>query len=405
MNSRKLRILVPFLLIVAPVFGLVKKNAEPSMREIVSHSLNRAVEQSLFMAKSLESKPGRLPKTINHAGLLETCNSSWWTSGFYPGQLWYLYEYSHKETLKNLADNFTWRVKNQMYTKNNHDVGFMIFCSFGNAFRVTGDSRYKSVIDTASQSLCTRFNARTGTIRSWDFSPPSQHWSFPVIIDNMMNLEMLMWASKAFDNRHFSDVAVAHANTTMKNHFRPDYSSYHLVSYDPATGNTECRVTVQGYSDSSAWARGQAWGLYGYTMMYRETKDTAYLALAKNIARFILTNPHLPADKIPYWDFDSPDIPHAYRDASAAAIIASALIELSRYVDSSTANEYISVAERQLRTLSSPGYMAEAGKNCGFILKHSVGNMPLKSEIDAPLTYADYYFVEALMRYKKYILK
>jgi len=380
------------------------KSPVVSMHKIVSQALDTAALQSIRMAESLQARPGLLPKSITDGGELETSKASWWTSGFFAGQLWYLYQYKKDSVLKHWADEYTQRVKNQMHTKDNHDVGFMIFCSFGNAYKVTGDPAYKMVIDTAAQSLSTRFKPTVGAIRSWDFSFPGHKWRYPVIIDNMMNLEMLMWASRTFQKSEFEKIAVSHANKTLACHFRPDYSCYHVVSYNTTTGAPEWQGNGQGYSDTSAWARGQAWALYGFTMMYRETKNSTYLNQAERIAHFILSNPHLPADKIPYWDFNAPDIPHAYRDASAGAIICSALIELSQHVKKKQAKQYLTVAETQLRSLSSSDYRAKLGTNANFILCHGVGNIPNKTEIDKPLTYADYYYIEALIRYNQYVL-
>lgn len=217
-----------------------------------------------------------------------------------------------------------------------------------------------------------------------------------------MNLELLNWATRESGDKRFADIARIHANTTMKHHFRPDYSSYHVVDYDPATGAVNERKTHQGLADSSAWARGQAWGLYGYTLMYRDTKDKAYLEQARHIADFILNNPHMPADLVPYWDYDAPDIPNALRDVSAASVAASALLELSRYTNKADGKRYWNVAEKMLTSLCSPAYLAKEGENNNFILMHSVGHLPAKSEVDVPLTYADYYFVEALLRYKQW---
>jgi len=215
----------------------------------------------------------------------------------------------------------------------------------------------------------------------------------------------LEWSSKNGGNRQFGGFAVNHANTTLKNHFRPDYSSYHLIDYDLSTGKVMRKITRQGAADSSAWSRGQAWGLYGYTMMYRFTKNKKYLLQAKHIAKFILDHPRLPADNIPYWDFDAPGIPNTYRDASAAAVMASAFLELGRYTKGQGQIKYIAAAEKIIKALSSPAYLAKPGTNGGFLLKHSVGALPFKSEVDVPLTYADYYFVEALIRYKNWYLK
>lgn len=369
------------------------------MQEVIKKGFERAEVQSKMMAESMKDMPNALPRTTDWNSKLITCDSRWWVSGFFPGTLWYLYEYTGKEEWKKWADMYTLRVEREKYTTNNHDVGFMIYCSFGNAYRLTGNERYVGVIDTASMSLCTRFDKRIDAIRSWNSNP--KKWQYAVIIDNMMNLEMLMWASKKLDKPFYKEVAVKHADKTIAHHFRPDFSTYHVVSYDTISGLPHAKHTAQGYAHETAWARGQAWGLYGYTMMYRETKNEAYLTQAKNIAKYLLNHPNLPADKIPYWDFNAPNIPDAYRDVSAGSIICSALIELSGYVDEPLKKEYLDVAETQLRVLTTPKYMAEPGTNGGFILKHSVGHLMGKSEVDVPLTYADYYYLEALLRYKK----
>jgi len=219
-----------------------------------------------------------------------------------------------------------------------------------------------------------------------------------------MNLEMLCFMTKKTGDQQFMRIAQKHAQTTIKNHFRPDYSTFHVVSYDTTTGQPHAKQTHQGYSDESAWARGQAWGLYGYTMMYRETHNNDYLVQARHIANFLMNHPNLPADKIPYWDYNAPDIPNAKRDASAGAIMASALIELSQLDKSAQAPQWLKLAEQQLRSLSSPEYLAKEGEQGGFILKHGTGHLPARAEVDVPLTYGDYYYVEALMRMKK-ILK
>ncbi len=394
--------LVVILLFIA---GLVACNTpktdEESIQKVIDEALQFSTQQSLLMARALKDQPDRLPKTIDKQGQLVTCSSSWWVSGFYPGVLWYLYENNPTDTLMKWATDYTLRVEDQKYTTDNHDVGFMIFCSFGNAYRLTKKSEFLEVIHTASNSLISRFNPIVGCIRSWDYASWSAQWQYPVIIDNMMNLEMLEWTSKAFNDSAFGKVAEIHANTTMKNHFRDDFSSYHVVSYDTITGLVEKKNTAQGFSDCSAWARGQGWGLYGYTMMYRESGNKVYLQLAKKIADFIINHPNLPEDKIPYWDFNAPNIPNEKRDASAGAIICSALIELSGFVSEEKSKEYLFVAEKQLRIMSSSEYRANLGENGYFILKHSVGHMPNGSEVDVPLTYADYYYVEALMRMKK----
>ena len=279
--------------------------------------------------------------------------------------------------------------------RRDHDMGFIVWCSYGNAFRLTGDESYKPMIEDAAEILAARFSPVTKTIRSWNYP-----LEYQVIIDNMMNLELLEEASKMFACDSLDLIARTHANTTMENHFRDDYSSYHLVCYDMEDGSVERKVTVQGYADDSAWARGQAWAVYGYAMMYRETGVEEYLQQAVNVADMII--PYLPEDGVPYWDFNDPKIPDTYRDASAGAVIASALVELSGYVDSkSKARKYLASAETILRTLASDEYLCAEGECHGFLLKHSVGHLPKNSEVDVPLTYADYYFLEALIRYKR----
>ena len=346
------------------------------------------------------------PTTLNPDGSVYYCNLADWRSGFFPGSVWYLYELTGDKSLLPLAQKYTEAVKDAKNIKWNHDVGFMIYCSFGNGLRLTGDPEYKEVIVEAARSLSTRFRPVAGIIQSWDVDRgwiSERGWECPVIIDNMMNLELLTWASKTTGDNRFHDIAVTHANTTMENHFRDDYSCYHVVSYDTITGKPHIKMTHQGYADESAWARGQAWAIYGYTMMARETGSPEYLAQAKHIARFLMNHPNMPADKVPYWDFDAPNIPNAPRDASAAAIMASALIELSQLDKSDEAKSYLDFAEQQVRSLSSPEYLAEKGTNCNFVLKHSTGHLPGNSEVDVPLSYADYYYVEALMRLKKLI--
>jgi uncharacterized protein YyaL (SSP411 family) len=225
-------------------------------------------------------------------------------------------------------------------------------------------------------------------------------WQYPVIIDNMMNLELMVWAARESGNERFLMIALSHADKTIQNHFRPDSSSYHVVSYDTITALPEKKQTWQGAGDESDWSRGQAWGLYGYTMMFRETRNQKYLDQAVKIADHLIGHPNMPGDFIPYWDLKAPNIPDEPRDASAAAIMASALVDLSRLAGNGKSEKYLEVAEKQIRTLASDHYMARPGENGNFILMHSVGSLPAKSEVDVPLPYPDYYFVEALMRYK-----
>ena len=369
-----------------------------SLKNIVEQALQTAEQQSLAMAKKYMDQEGTLPRTFQN-GKDVSSDSRWWCSGFFPGVLWYLYEYNKNPEILKYAQLYTDRVEREKYTTDNHDVGFMLYCSFGNGFRLTKNKRYKEVLLTGAKSLATRYKPNVGLIRSWDHN--QSNWQYPVIIDNMMNLELLLWAAKNSKDPYFKEISISHANKTLKHHFRPDYSSYHVVSYDTISGLPHKKQTHQGYSNESAWARGQGWGLYGFTYMYRETKDIQYLDMAKHIADFIINHPRMPKDYIPYWDFDSPDIPNTLRDASAATLIASALIELADYVEPELAKKYMQVVETQIRTLASPQYTAEIGTNGDFILKHSVGALPLKSEVDVPLTYTDYYYLEALIRLKR----
>ena len=320
-----------------------------------------------------------------------------WTCGFPPGSMWFMYEITKDEKWKVLATKTTMKLDGVQFRTNTHDLGFMTFCSFGNAYRLTGEENYKEIIIQASESLITRFNENVGCIRSWDHGD----WEFPVIIDNMMNLEMLFWASKETNDPKYKNIAIRHADVTFKNHFREDMSSVHVVNYDTITGQVISKQTHQGYSDDSAWGRGQAWGLYGYTVMFRETGDSKYLDAAKQIADFIIAN--LPEDKVSYWDFNDPKIPNTNRDASAAAITASALFELATY-DVAANTIYFDMANAILESLNSEKYRAKVGENGGFLLMHSVGHMPKKSEVDVGMNYADYYYLEALIRQGK-ILK
>ena len=374
------------------------------MSKIIDEAFKNASSQYAGLIKEMSSTPGLLPHSILPDGSLHRVSPSSWVSGFFPGSLWYIYEYTGNVTVRKNAEKFTTYLKTQKNNNKTHDIGFMLYCSYGNKWRLCGkDKETEDVLLSGAKALSSRFNVQVGCTQSWDTGKCG--WSFPVIIDNMMNLELLMWAYKTSGDPVFKNIAVRHADTTLKNHFRKDNSSYHVVSYNPKTGAVEKKETHQGYSNESAWARGQAWGLYGYTMMYRETGNKSYLEMARKIASFIIRHKNLPKDKIPYWDFDAPNIPHAYRDVSAGAIICSALIELSDYVKSDEADEYLAVAEMQLRALASPAYTAKPGTNKFFILKHSVGYLPGNREIDVPLSYADYYYLEAMLRFKDRVLK
>ena len=395
------------LMVLCSALGICTVQGQSSdlklSKEFIQQNLNDAARQIKVLANEIPNE--KFPKTFENNKEVFS-SSSWWCSGFYPGTLWYLYEGTQDRGLLQKVEEKLPYLEKEKYNIGTHDLGFMLFCSFGNGLRLTGDSvKYKDVLVTGAASLASRFNETTKTIRSWDHKP----WHYPVIIDNMMNLEFLTQVSKMTGNKRYYDLAVIHAETTLRNHFRKDYSSYHVIDYDVNTGKVIAKKTHQCAFDESAWSRGQGWALYGYTMMYRETKKKEFLNQARHIAKYILNHPNLTQDLIPYWDFDKDKIDQSskmyakkdLRDVSAAALYASALLELAQYTVGKESTLYLTKAETMLTNLSKAPYKAEYGKNGGYLLKHSVGALPLNSEIDVPLTYADYYYVEALIRYKR----
>ena len=335
------------------------------------------------------------PRSIDKDGNLVLVGPKDWCSGFFAGTLWQMYQYSHMQFWRENAVSNTWLIESAKWHKGTHDLGFMIGDSFGKAYQLTGEQSYRDVMLQAARTLCTRYSPKVGCIRSWDHN--ADRWTFPVIIDNMMNLEILFEAYKLTGDKSFYDIAVSHANVTIKNHFRDDYSSYHVVDYDPVTGTVRSRVTHQGYSDDSFWSRGQGWALYGYTMCYRYTHDLRYLEQAKNIAKFLFSLKNMPEDGIFFWDMKDPSIPDVPRDASAAALVASAFYELQAYVGAELGKQYIAYADKIVNSLIDH-YQAPVGSNQGFLLLHSTGNKPANSEIDVPINYADYFYMEALRR-------
>lgn len=368
--------------------------AEDELLARIPSVLARATNQYQLLLEGVKNQTN-IPRTFEN-GKLKLVGPRDWTSGFFPGVLWRLYEFTGNTNWRTAAQDYTARLEGIKDYRGSHDVGFMLNCSFGNGYRLTHDAHYREVLVQGARTLSTRFKPEVGLIRSWD----RDTWQYPVIIDNMMNLELLLWAAREAGEPRLKEIALQHANNTLKNHFRADASTWHVVDYNPTNGAVLKKQTHQGAADSSAWARGQSWALYGYTMMYRETCRPEYLAQAGKIARFLMNHPRLPADKIPYWDYDAPGIPNAPRDASAAAIMASALIELARFAEPDLARQCRELARQQLLSLASPAYLAAPGEIGGFLLKHSTGNQPKNSEVDVPLNYADYYFLEALHRYR-----
>lgn len=324
-----------------------------------------------------------------------------WCSGFFPGSLWYLGELTGDQDWSRRAADYTETLDSAQYLTWHHDVGFIIGSSYLNGYRLGKKEQYAPVVVNAAKSLATRFRPGAGVIQSWNVDKGWQSergWACPVIIDNMMNLEIMFEATRLTGDSTFYYIAVSHANTTMAHHFRPDFSCYHVVDYDPATGDVRHRQTAQGYADESSWARGQAWALYGYTMCYRYTGDPNYIYQAIKVCDMIFNTPSMPDDLVPYWDYNAPNIPSEPRDASAAACTASALYELSTYLPG---RGYKELADKVVASLSSPAYRAATGENNHFLLMHSVGSIPHGHEIDVPINYADYYYLEALLRKKK----
>lgn len=353
----------------------------------------------------LSRRPGgtdyaMMPRNIEGADTVWHCRKATkdeWCSGFWPGILWYDYEITGDEIVREEAEKYTASLEYLSQTPAfDHDLGFLIFCSYGNGYRLTHNEKFKEVIINTADTLATLFNPKVGTILSWPRNV-EMLGGHNTIMDNMINLEMLFWAASHGGDPKLYDIAVKHAETTMQYQFRPDYTNYHVAVYDQATGKFIKGMTHQGYSDNSMWARGQAWAIYGYTMVYRETGDSRFLDFAQKVTDVYLTR--LPEDYIPYWDFNDPDIPSCPRDASAAAVVASGLIELSGYVDDDKKDIYLKAARKMLASLGSKEY--QTSKESHAILAHSVGHKPAGSEIDASIIYADYYYMEALLRLKK----
>ena len=397
MKIRKLLLSLGVFL-MTPAFCHAENN---DISNVINNDINFSTRQYSLMLQQIgrEGKV-RIPKTIDKLGRMVYIPIDDWCSGFFPGSLCYLYQLTNDKSWLLQSKRFTETLDSIQYLTWHHDVGFMIGSSYLNIYRLNPNKAYKKAIIQTAKSLCTRFRKKAGVIQSWNVDRGWQSkrgWTCPVIIDNMMNLELLFEATRLSGDSTYWKVAVSHANKTLENQFRKDGSCYHVVDYDPNNGAVLHRQTAQGYADNSAWARGQAWAVYGYTVCYRYTHDRKYLDQAVKTLNFVMQNPNLPDDLIPYWDFDAPNIPNEPRDASSAACIASALYEMNNYLPD---NGYTSLADRIIRSLSSPEYRAPLGKNGCFLLMHSVGSIPHNNEIDVPLNYADYYFLEALTRRK-----
>lgn len=390
---------------LAVVLGFCTCAHQPSGTLDVNKALDYCAKQTQRTLTELKTDSGidytMMPRNIMADEQHWNCRKATkeeWCAGFWPGVLWYDYEYTKDKQVSEEAENFTHSLKFLSHIPAyDHDLGFLVFCSYGNGYRLTKNPAYKQVILDTADTLATLFNPIVGTILSWPREVEPRNWPHNTIMDNMINLEMLFWAAKNGGNPYLYDIAVSHADKTMKSQFRPDYTSYHVAVYDTITGNLIKGVTHQGYADSTMWARGQAWAIYGYTVVYRETKDPKYLDFAQKVTDVYLDR--LPEDKVPYWDFDDPSIPNAPRDASAGAVVASALLELSTYLPNGTGKRYKDAAIEMLTSLSSDSY--QSGESKPSFLLHSVGHWPNHSEIDASIIYADYYYIEALLRLKR----
>ncbi|MDP3394604.1 glycoside hydrolase family 88 protein [Sediminibacterium sp.] len=405
------RTIVLFVLITFSFAFVFIENTDNKAKPIKEVMEVAKQQYSQMLKHSSELK--NYPRTTDKNGNTKYVSIDDWTGGFWPGNLWYLYEYTQDANFKKEALRWTESLESNQFNKSHHDLGFMMYCSYGNAYRITQNKKYKDILIQSAKSLISRFNPTVGSIKSWDYRASwdgKTVWYYPVIMDNLMNLELLFFATKETGDPIYRNVAIKHAEATLKNHVRKDYSSYHVVNYDSVTGKVLNRQTCQGYADNSTWARGQAWGIYGFTMIYRETQDVRFLEAAKGMANFYINHPNLPSDKIPYWDFNvnqkgfTPDwkynpnlFSYIPRDVSSAAIVSSALFELSEQLGIN-GKEYKDFALSTINTLSSSAYLADTGTNGYFILKHSVGSFPHGNEIDVPLVYADYYFLEALLR-------
>lgn len=385
----------------AGLLFLVACGTSPSESNQITAIIDHAAQQQWLQVEKIRES-GRVlnPRTVNADGSVKFIKYSDWTSGFFPGSMWYMYELTGDPKWLPVAQEQTQAIDSAKYLTWHHDIGFIIECSFGNGLRLSGNKAYEEVIVTAAQSLSTRFRPVAGIIQSWDVTggwQAERGWECPVIVDNMMNLELLFHATALSGDSSFYKIAVSHADRTMQEQFRPDGSAYHVIDYSLTDGSVRNRHTAQGYAHESAWSRGQSWAIYGYTVMYRATGERKYLDQAIRTFEFMKNHKNMPADRIPYWDMDAPDIPNELRDASSAAIMASALYEISTY-ETTKAGYYKEYADQIIASLASPAYTAELGTNGNFILMHSVGSIPHNQEIDVPINYADYYYLEAVKR-------
>ncbi|MCM4164587.1 MULTISPECIES: glycoside hydrolase family 88 protein [unclassified Arenibacter] len=387
------------LLVVSASLGQQQEYASWTLEEVqeaIDHCKVKT-ERTIVNLEGYDKSPRTIPADSKH---WEAKPTGGWTSGFWAGILWYVYEGTGSEKIKIEAEKFTNEIETILSVPvKSHDLGFIFQCSYGNGYRLTKNGAYKKTLLIAADSLSHLYNPSVGTILSWPAQVSNKVFSpHNTIIDNMMNLELLFEASKLSTNKKYYKMAVSHANVTAKNQVRPNNTVYHVLIYDDRTGKALRKATHQGFSDESVWARGQGWGIYGYAMGYRETANRKYLKIADKLAKAYLKR--LSKDYVPFWDFDDPAIPNTPKDASAASIVASAFLELSELHNKRAKKElYRTWAEKMLRSLSSPSYLS-GSRNDAFLI-HSTGNKPRNREVDIPIIYADYYYIEALVRLKK----
>jgi hypothetical protein len=379
-----------------PVPSSVAAPRAAEVDSLAAFALRRAGEQLARTANALDPAAG-YPRLTRPDGSWEQRPANQWTSGFFAGTLWYMYQSDRDPRWRALAERWTVGLEPVKSITTTHDLGFMVFDSFGLGHRLTGDAHYRDVVLDASRSLATRYSPVVGAIKSWDTErsrDDRRTWKYPVIVDNQMNLEMLFWASAHGGDPRWAEMAHRHARASARAHVRADGSTAHVALFDPVTGALERTVTWQGHADTSAWARGQAWAIHGLTASYARTRDTALLHAAERAAGFFVA--HMPPDAVPAWDFRLPPGAPAERDASAAAIAASGLYDLARWSDPSRAARWRAAADRLVAALARD-YLAPPTA-AGAILAHSVGGRPQNVEVDVGLSYADYFFVEALAR-------
>ncbi len=367
----------------------------------VDHALNFARQQLKKTIASLSNDTNQFPEEaiLGEDLTWKTKNLNGWGSGYFPGMLWYMYEDTTDDFWKQKAQAWTISLENEKGNINHHDIGLIIGCSFGHAYRLTNDSYYRQVVVEAANSLARRFNPAVGCTRSWGKIDNDK--TFTVIIDNMVCTELLFMGAKLGGQKQWYDMAVSHALKTMKNHIRSDSSTYHVVEYDPVKGGVIQKRSHQGFAEESCWARGQAWAIYGFTTTFRETGDEPFLKTAQKTADYFIDN--LPKDHIPYWDFRLPDIQKAKRDTSAAAIAASGMLELSTLTkDEQASKKYFDTACSILNALCCAPYLAEGTKSPAILLQMTYGVKDATNDkIIGSWIWGDYYFVEAMMRYKQ----